>query len=108
MGKFAYDSVAKVDIEDRALAHLQVVMTNKLRRGEPFIFSWKDDTSVGNGRSSVWIHPASIMHFKYYGSRTPRLNRAWLSALTYTANQPTGLYLVPEPADEPADADLIG
>jgi hypothetical protein len=35
--------------------------------------------------------------FKYYGSRQPAVNRAWVDALAYTANAPTGLYLVPEP-----------
>jgi len=108
MGKFSYDSVSKVDIEDRALAHLQLVMTNKLRRAEPFIFTWKDDASVGNGRCSVWIHPGSLMQFKYYGSRQPQINKAWLAALTYTANQLGGLYLVPEPAENPAESELIG
>lgn len=105
MGKFAYDSLTKIDIDDRALAHLQLVITTKLRRGESFTFTWKEDISVGGGRSSVWIHPTSILHFKYHGSRQPQLNKAWLEALTYTANQPTGLYLVHEPANEPIDLE---
>ncbi len=43
MGKFIYDSTIKVDFDDRLLAHLQVVIGAKLRRGEAFHFTWRDD-----------------------------------------------------------------
>ncbi|WP_435526725.1 DUF7882 family protein [Microbacterium aurantiacum] len=99
MGKFIYDGTIKVDFEDRTLAHLQLVIGAKLRRGEPFHFTWKDDSSIGDGRTTVWVHPRSSLVYKYYGSRKPRLNMAWIDALAYTANSPAGLYLVPEPMD---------
>ena len=97
MGKLTYENSVKVDFEDRALAHLQVVITTKLRRKESFHFTWKDDANAGNGRTSVWIHPEASLVFKYYGSRLPRLNPAWLEALAHAANSPAGLSLVPEP-----------
>ncbi|MDQ1124787.1 DUF7882 family protein [Microbacterium trichothecenolyticum] len=100
MGKFIYESSVRTDFEDRLLAHLQVVVGNKLRRGEPFYFAWKDDISTGGGRTSVWVHPRANIVFKYNGGRPPALNRAWLEALMSTANSPSGLYVVPEPADE--------
>ena len=99
MGRFTYQSGQHVDIDDRPLAHLQVVIANKLRRNESFVFTWRDDVSVGDGRTSVWLHPAVALAFKYYGGRHPKLNRAWIEALAATANSPTGLYLVPEPAE---------
>lgn len=99
MGKFIYEGDIKVEIEDRALNHLQLVITAKLRRGEPFGFTWKDDTSVGGGRTTVWLHGGSSLVFKYHGSRQPSINRSWIEALAFTANSPTGLYQVPEPAD---------
>lgn len=99
MGKFVYEGSVKTEIEDRALTHLQLVITAKLRRGEPFPFSWKEDTSVGGGRTTVWIQPGSALVFKYFGSRQPSINRAWIEALAFTANAPSGLYLVPEPAE---------
>jgi hypothetical protein len=37
--------------------------------------------------------------FKYFGSRQPSINRAWIEALAFTANAPSGLYLVPEPSE---------
>ncbi|MCM3779088.1 DUF7882 family protein [Microbacterium hydrocarbonoxydans] len=107
MGKFVYEGGPKVEIEDRALTHIQLVMTAKLRRGEPFPFSWREDSSVGGGRTTVWIHSGSSIVFKYFGSRSPSVNRAWIEALAYTANTPTGMYLVPEPA-ETAAIDKVG
>ena len=71
MGKFIYDSMVKVDFEDRLLAHLQLVIGAKLRRGESFHFTWKDDTSIGDGRTVVWIHPRVSLVYKFYGSRQP-------------------------------------
>lgn len=99
MGKFIYDSTIKVDFEDRTLAHLQLVIGSKLRRGEPFHFTWRDDPSIGDGRTTVWIHPQCTLVYKYYGSRKPRLNMAWVDALSYTANSPAGLHIVPEPSE---------
>jgi len=99
MGKFVYENGVKTEIEDRALMHLQLVITAKLRRGEPFPFSWREDVSVGGGRTTVWMHPGSSLVFKYYGSRQPSINRGWTEALAFTANSPGGLYLVPEPPD---------
>jgi hypothetical protein len=99
MGKFIYDSIVKVDFDDRLLAHLQLVIGAKMRRGEAFHFTWKDDSSIGDGRTTVWLHPRCSVVYKFYGSRKPRINRAWVDALFYTANSPNGLYAVPEPAD---------
>ena len=105
MGKFIYDSTIKVDFEDRLLAHLQLVIGAKLRRGECFHFTWKDEASIGNGRTMVWVHPAVSLVYKFYGSRRPAINRAWIEALIYTANSPTGLYAVSEP---PEDSPSVG
>lgn len=99
MGKFIYDSAVKVDFDDRVLAHLQLVIGAKLRRGESFHFMWKDDTSIGEGRTMVWVHPNVSLVYKFNGSRRPTINRAWIEALIYTANSPAGLYTVPEPAE---------
>jgi hypothetical protein len=99
MGKFTYGGQIKADFEDRVLAHLQIVIGAKLRRGESFHLSWKDDASIGDGRTTVWVNPAVTLVYKYYGSRPPPINRDWIEALMMTANSPTGLYVVPEPAE---------
>lgn len=97
MGTFIYENQLRVEFEDRALAHLQIVIGGKLRRGEPFFFTWKTDVSLGGGRVTVWVHPRSTLVFRFHGSRTPALNRDWVEALMFTANTPSGLYLLPEP-----------
>jgi len=107
MGRFIYEDTARIDFDDRVLAHLQVVVGTKLRRSEPFFFSWRDELGSGGGRTTVWIHPHAHLVFKFHGSRTPRLNRAWLDALMLTANTPSGLYLVPEPAGSTADSEVL-
>lgn len=104
MGTFIYDGGPKTEIDDRALAHIQLVVASKLRRGEPFGFSWKEDMSVGGGRTTVWVHPGAALVFKYHGSRPPEINRNWVQALTQVASSPGGLYLVPEPVESATGA----
>lgn len=103
MGTLTYDSTLSADFDDRTLAHLQIVMGAKLRRNEAFYFSWKDDASIGNGRSVIWMHPTIPVAFKFFGSRPPSINRAWIDELMLLANTPSGLHLIPEPtAPSPA------
>ncbi|WP_350353271.1 ATP-dependent DNA ligase [Microbacterium sp. A8/3-1] len=99
MGNFIYEGGVKTEIEDRALTHLQLVITAKLRRGEPFSFTWREDLSIGGGRTTVWMHASSSLVFKYSSGRQPSINRNWIEALAYTASAPSGLYLVPEPTE---------
>lgn len=107
MGKMTYDSTLTVDFEDRVLAHLQMVVGAKLRRGESFWFSWKDDPQNGDGRTTLWINPGVAIAFKFYGSRPPAINRAWIDALMMTANAPAGLHVVPEPPEHAGPAHPV-
>ena len=104
MGKLTYDSTVVVDFDDRLLAHLQMVIATKLRRGESFAFSWRDDAAVGDGRTTIWLHPALPLVFKYFGGKQPAINRAWVEALLQTANSSAGLHVVPEPVDHGNEA----
>jgi hypothetical protein len=99
MGKLTYDSTLTVDFDDRTLAHLQLVIGAKLRRGEAFFFGWKDDPASGDGRTTIWIHPEIPISFKFYGGRQPAINRAWVDQLMLTANSPQGLQMVAEPQE---------
>jgi hypothetical protein len=107
MGRFIYEGSTRVDIEDRALSHLQLVITAKLRRAEPFTFSWRVDQSIGGGRTTVWLHPGTSLVYRFLGSRQPSINRRWVDALAFAANTPTGLYLVAEP-DEFSSGEKLG
>jgi len=97
MGKFIYAGDFTVDFDDRLLAHLQIVIASKLRRGESFNFSWRDDPDMGDGRTILWLHPSVPLIYKFFGSRPPVINRAWIEALSQSANTPAGLRIVPEP-----------
>jgi hypothetical protein len=97
MGTFLYDVDFSADFDDRLLAHLQIVIGSKLRRGESFYFSWHDDVRVGNGRTSLWLHPAVPLRYKYYGGRMPRINPAWIRILALSADSTAGLQVLDEP-----------
>jgi len=100
MGTLTYDVVSTVDFDDRALAHLEIVIASKFRRNESFNFSWVKDPAAGSGRTTIWMHPAIPLVYEYKGSRAPSINREWLDALMNAANSFGGLQLVPEPKDK--------
>ena len=98
MGKLLYgDSDIEIEFDDRALTHLQIVIGSKLRRGESFFFSWKDDPAIGDGRSSIWLDKPIPLYFKFFGGKMPTLNREWLEILTSSANSGQGLIFSEEP-----------
>lgn len=104
MGRFIYDSMANsVDIDDRTLAHLRIVVMNKLRRSEPFMFDI--EIGDGSGRRTFWLHPSVPMQFHFFGSRNPRINRLWVEELMQVASGPNGLTITPEPEETAAKAE---
>jgi hypothetical protein len=107
MGLFIYDSQQlQLRLEDRTLAHLQIVIINKFRHGDRFSFSWKDDPAIGDGRSSIWLYPDVSLHFKFSGSRPPSINRTWLDQMYKSAASGAGLVLSPEPVDRQTSSTL--
>ncbi|WP_378143880.1 ATP-dependent DNA ligase [Cnuibacter sp. UC19_7] len=97
MGKFLCGPHVAVEFDDRVLAHLQIVISAKLRRRESMMFSWRDSADSGDGRTSVWVHPLADVAFKFYGHRKPAVNAEWVDALMLEANKPGGLQLIEEP-----------
>lgn len=97
MGKLLYGTPpTEHEIEDRLLAHLQIVMMNKLRRNESFAFHLDVPASLGSGRVSLWLNPAIPLQFFFYGSRIPAVNPMWVQELMNEANSGRGLRSVPE------------
>jgi hypothetical protein len=86
-----------ITFDDRALMHLQIVISTKLRRRESFVFTWTDSVGEGNGRSAIWLDPTSTLYYRYFGSRTPSINRDWIEALMLSANSAGGLVFIVEP-----------
>ena len=101
MGTLTYDSKLTATFDDRVLAHLQIVIWAKIRRGERFSFTWTEPSRNGYGRSSIWISPNISLAFEYFGGKTPSINKAWVNALSKSANSPGGLTLIPEPTEPP-------
>lgn len=98
MGTLFYGEMQRaISIDDRPLAHIQIVVLSKLRRGEGFGFSWSLGAVNGGGRSTVWLHPAIALCFSFDGGRQVTINRDWLEALTIAAASTSGLSLLPEP-----------
>jgi len=95
MGSLTYDRVV-VEFDDRVLAHLQLVIIQKLRRGESFLLSWRDAAVVGDGRSSAWLHPSIPLYFKFSGGHAPSINPHWIAQLTRSANSSQGLIVTGE------------
>lgn len=98
MGSMIYGITGiTVDIDDRELAHLRIVITSKLRRGESFSFTVSHGVTTGSGRTSYWMHEAIPLVFRFSGSKPPAINRAWVDALSFDASRPDGLHNLPEP-----------
>jgi hypothetical protein len=95
------DSRHPISIDDRSLAHVKIVIINKLRRNESFSFSWAH--ADRNGRSTIWLSPAIALHFEFEGGRAPALNRHWLEQLAQVASSTAGLVLSDEPSEGAAD-----
>lgn len=96
VGKIYYGGEATpIDIEDRALAHLKVVIATKLRRGESFTVSWKHPEGAG-GRSTIWLHPSIPLRFTFDEAEAPELSREWLEELANSAHSSGGIVLVAE------------
>lgn len=96
MGTFIYNGSLTVEFEDRLLAHLQFVITSKLRRDESFTFSWTTADDTGGGRTSVWIDRRIPLVFDFSTSALEPLNREWAESLMRTAHRDGRLQIVPE------------
>jgi len=100
VGKLVYgNGDLEIDIDDRALAHLQIVIVAKLRRNEAFLLNWTNSPAVGDGRSSIWLQQAIPLYFTFDASENHQINRNWLEVLTVAASSPGGLRLVEEPTE---------
>jgi hypothetical protein len=95
MGTIGYAG-QRFGFEDRLLAHLQIVIVQKLRRGDGFMMSWVNSLAVGSGRSSIWLDRSIPLLFAFAGSRVPAINRAWLNTLAASADSSPGLVISDE------------
>ena len=97
MGSLYYgDTQTPIQIDDRALAHLKVVIATKLRRNESFTLPWRHPEGDAPGRSTLWLHPSIPLRFVFDEAETPELSRRWIEELAHSANSSGGITLVEE------------
>jgi hypothetical protein len=98
MGYLIYgDSKLVIGFDDRTLAHLQLVISAKMRRGENFFMSWQDSFASGSGRSALWMDRAIPLMFKFSQNTAEPIRREWIEVLNRTADSNGGLQVVAEP-----------
>jgi hypothetical protein len=97
MGTLYYGaSETPIDVEDRALAHVKVVIATKLRRSESFTLSWRHADGQPPGRSTVWLHPSIPLRFVFDDPEPAELSREWIVDLANSANSSGGIMLIAE------------
>jgi hypothetical protein len=104
MGMLHYGTGSEpIHIEDRALAHLKVVIATKLRRNESFTLSWRHHDGDPEGRSTIWLHPSIPLRFVFDEPEPPQLNLQWIEELMHSASSTGGIQLVDEVLETPTE-----
>ncbi|MFF7681961.1 hypothetical protein ACFZA2_04295 [Microbacterium sp. NPDC007973] len=108
MGSLFYGSSERpIEIPDRVLAHVKVVIATKLRRGESFTMSWRHPSGEAAGRSTIWIQPSIPLRFVFGAVEPEMLDPALLQTYANSANSSSGLTVDLETRDviaTPVDA----
>lgn len=92
MGQLHYgDTAEPIDIPDRLLAHLKVVITTKLRRGESFTLTWRHRDADTAGRSSLWLQESIPLRFVFDSPEAEQLDSAALQDMAHRASASAGL-----------------
>ena len=100
MGTIYYGgSATPIHIDDRALAHLKVVIATKLRRSESFTVTWRHPEDQPRGRSTIWLHPSIPLRFVFDDPEPTELSREWIEELASSANSSGGITLIAEHFD---------
>lgn len=100
MGTIYYGgSATPIHVDDRALAHLKVVIATKLRRSEAFTVTWRHPDDQPRGRSTIWLHPSIPLRFVFDDPEPANLSREWIEELANSANSSGGITLIAEHFD---------
>jgi hypothetical protein len=84
----------ELEVDDRVLTHMEIIIVNKLRRHESFLLSWLEDASSDTGRNALWLSAGHPVHFRYGTGRASTIDKDWLRILEVGANGPRGLVAV--------------
>ncbi|WP_202107077.1 hypothetical protein [Agromyces seonyuensis] len=90
MGRLCYGTLDEpIEIPDWTLAHIKVVATTKLRRGETFMLTGIDRSA--ERRTSLWMNPAMPLRFTFDTVELETLDRELLQSLARAADSNAGL-----------------
>jgi hypothetical protein len=95
MGFLVYDTTREIAVEDRVLAHLQVVIIDKLRRAENFGLNLRSENRI----VMMWVTRSARLKFVYEGNRRPPINAAWVELMASEAGLTGTLQLLHEPVE---------
>ena len=91
MGYLFYGNTSEpIEIPDRLLAHLKVVMATKLRRSESFTLSWRHTEDIPGGRSTIWLQPSIPLRFVFH-TESEALDPELLVRFAQASNSSQGL-----------------
>ena len=94
MGFLYYGSETQpAEMPDRILAHLKLVTTTKLRRGESFTLTWRHAAGTPEGRTSIWMQPSIPLRFVFDAGEPEQLDPDYLQVLVNSANSANGLII---------------
>lgn len=94
MAKLFYGTTTEpIQIDDRLLAHVKVVVATKLRRGESFTLSWVHGADQPVGRSTIWLQPSIPLRFVFDSEQPEALDQNLLKRMANDANSSRGLSL---------------
>ena len=94
VGYLYYGSEAQpVEFPDQVLAHIRVLATSKLRRGESFTMTWRHPSAAGEGRTSIWMQPSIPMKFVFDSAEAQQLDPEYLQKLAREASSSNGVFI---------------
>lgn len=80
-----------IELPDRLLAHVKIVIAAKLRRGESFTLTWRHPHDAVDGRTTVWIQPSIALRFVFASAEPELLDPDLLRGLATQAASTGGL-----------------
>jgi hypothetical protein len=90
MGQLYYGMTTQgIEMPDRLLAHLKVVIATKLRRSESFTLTWRH--ADGEGRSTIWLQPSIPLRFVFSSAEPELLDSEMLRSLADQAHSAGGV-----------------
>ncbi len=82
-----------IEMPDRLLAHVKVVIATKLRRNESFTLTWQHPAGSPAGRSTIWLQPAIELRFVFGSAEAEKLDPELLQRFANAASSSAGLVL---------------